>query len=87
MAVEGPAEGSDLASLVGHFRAALDPSAAAPEANLPRRSMARIGERIASAMTIGSALAGLVSDQVVGHVFLKQIRDAADGVQPRFNKS
>jgi hypothetical protein len=69
------AEGTDLASLVGHFMSELDPSSG-PELGEPVRRSPR---PVAAARARVGVLADLVGEQAVRHVFLKQFRDAEDG--------
>jgi hypothetical protein len=73
------AEGVDLASLVGHFVAKLDPSSDSELSAPVRRSVPRIGQSVRRARSRASVLAELASAQAVRHVFLKQFRDAGDG--------
>jgi uncharacterized protein with NAD-binding domain and iron-sulfur cluster len=74
--VEVGAEGDDLASLVAHFISELDPTVGLEPA---RRSLDAIRAPLRAARARGTALAELLSGQVVHHVFLKQIRDAEHG--------
>jgi uncharacterized protein with NAD-binding domain and iron-sulfur cluster len=74
-AQESRAEGTDLASLVGHFMSELQGSPRHEPAGPVRRSARRFGGVRARA----GVLADLVSQQAVRHVFLKQFRDAEDG--------
>jgi uncharacterized protein with NAD-binding domain and iron-sulfur cluster len=73
------AAGSDLSSLALHLRSELEP-AATPDLNEPtRRSIRPLRRPLEAARARASALAELLSEQAVRHVFLKQIRDAEQG--------
>jgi uncharacterized protein with NAD-binding domain and iron-sulfur cluster len=72
------AEGVDLSSLAAHLIAELEPSDAEPLAPT-RRSLAAVRRPIRAGGARGFTFAELLSEQVVRHVFLKQIRDAEHG--------
>ena len=73
------AEGVDLMSLVAHVTAELEPSAALEPVEPARRSLGSIRRPLGAITSRGVTLAELLSEQVVRHVFLKQIRDAEHG--------
>jgi uncharacterized protein with NAD-binding domain and iron-sulfur cluster len=70
------AEGEDLGSLVGHFVSQVDPGSAS---HLPEPARRSVRVRVDAARARAATLAELASEQVVRHVFLKQIRDAERG--------
>jgi hypothetical protein len=71
-------EGDDLASLAACFVPELEPSSTAFGA-APRRSLQRLVRPAAKVTAQARVLGELLSEQVVRHVFLKQIRDAENG--------
>ena len=73
------AEGVDLSSLVAHFRSELDPSSDSEQTEPARRSLNSLRRPLGAVMPRGVTFAELLSEQVVRHVFLKQIRDAEHG--------
>lgn len=77
----GPSDagGSDLASLVTHMMAELEPSADLDDAAPVRRSLDSIRRPLAGARARSNTIGELLSDQVTRLVFLKQIRDAEHG--------
>jgi hypothetical protein len=75
-APDAGADGDDLASLVAHFVSELDPEIDLEPA---RRSPEILRAPLRSMRARGAVLAELLSHQVVHHVFLKQVRDAAHG--------
>jgi uncharacterized protein with NAD-binding domain and iron-sulfur cluster len=73
------AEGVDLSSLAAHLISELEPSSD-PELLAPtRRSLGAVRRPVRAVRARGFTLAELLSEQVVRHVFLKQIRDAEHG--------
>src|SRR5262249_43994504 len=70
------AEGDDLASLVTECLAQLDPGW---EPETPRRSAGAPRRRLGAVTGRARALRALMSEQAVRLVFLKQVRDAAQG--------
>jgi uncharacterized protein with NAD-binding domain and iron-sulfur cluster len=76
---EALAEGVDLFSLAAHLVSELEPSSALETAEPARRSLGSIRRPIGAIRTRAGTLAELLSEQMVRHVFLKQIRDAEDG--------
>ena len=74
-----PAEGGDLGSLITDLIAELDPSAGQDLALEARRSLQSLRRPLTAARSRASVLAGLMRDQVVHQVFLKQVRDAEAG--------
>ena len=73
------AGGSDLSSLARHLISELEP-ASTPSLDEPtRRSIRPLRRPLEAARARASTLAELLSEQVVRHVFLKQIRDAEQG--------
>ncbi|MEA2210587.1 MAG: hypothetical protein QOF83_535 [Solirubrobacteraceae bacterium] len=86
---DGPqplAEGGDLSSLAAHLLSELEPSADPKLLAPTRRSLGAVRRPIRTAGARGSSLAELLSEQVVRHVFLKQIRDAEHGELAAFQQ-
>ena len=77
--VDTSAEGVDLSSLVGHLMSELERSSDLEPVEPLRRSFRSIGRPLGAVRARSLTLAELLSEQVVRHVFLKQIRDAEDG--------
>ena len=73
-----PIEGDSLSSLVGHFLGELGGSPG-PSAGAPTRSAGAVRSPMHAARARTATLAELLAEQVVRHVFLKQIRDAEQG--------
>jgi hypothetical protein len=73
------AEGADIASLVTHFGSELDPSRPYSLGAPVRRSLRTLPNPIAATRARARVISELLLDQVVRHVFLKQIRDANNG--------
>jgi hypothetical protein len=76
----GPADGSDLAGLLGHFAASLEPELPGPARPAVRRSaLSRVEHAVAGRAALSASMTRFVARQVVHHVFLKQFRDAQRG--------
>ena len=73
-----PIEGDSLSSLVDHFLGELGGSPG-PSAGAPTRSAGAVRSPMHAARARTATLAELLAEQVVRHVFLKQIRDAEQG--------
>jgi uncharacterized protein with NAD-binding domain and iron-sulfur cluster len=73
------AEGADLTSLLALVMSELEPSSDLAAVAPVHRSLGAAGRPAAAARARGATLRELLSDQVVRHVFLKQIRDAENG--------
>jgi uncharacterized protein with NAD-binding domain and iron-sulfur cluster len=74
-----PIEGDTLSSLAGHFLKELGATPGPSPAETARRSGAAVRSPLQAAKARTATLAELMSEQVVRHVFLKQIRDAEHG--------
>ena len=75
---DSQAQGSEVATLVGHCLSELEPNSDPYSPGAPRRSLV-LPRRVAGARSRAAAMAEVLSDQAVRHVFLKQIRDAEFG--------
>jgi hypothetical protein len=73
-----PATGDDLASLLGHCLAELEPGGPDRVPDAPQRSLID-RQRVATIRSQVAVLSGLAAEQALWHVFLKQVRDARDG--------
>src|SRR5262249_8676177 len=69
----------DLASLVAHVMSELEPSSDRETFTPVRRSLGSLRRPFAGARARATTLSELLSEQVVRHVFLKQIRHAERG--------
>jgi uncharacterized protein with NAD-binding domain and iron-sulfur cluster len=74
-----PIEGDALSSLVSHFLTELEGSPGPWSAEPAQRSSGAARSPMQTARARTATLAELLSEQVVRHVFLKQIRDAEHG--------
>ena len=73
------AEGVDLSSLVAHVTSTLEPLSGLEPVEPARRSLGSVRQPLEAAKARAVTLGELLSEQVVRHVFLKQIRDAEHG--------